>query len=191
VIKTLAIALSATFGLHACLDTIEAEPSTAAAPVASTAANEAVSVPSGFSWVDGQLGGMAHPGYGERLTRALSYLEDAGTDVLVSLTVTPTDANAAAAHGIALVHIPLRDFTAPTQAQLAQFLRLTRDASADGRNIVVHCGAGLGRTGTFLAAFFVDQGMTAAQAVAHVRQLRPGSIETEAQLQSIHDFAAL
>jgi atypical dual specificity phosphatase len=53
----------------------------------------------------------------------------------------------------------------------------------------VHCRAGKGRTGTVLAAYFVSKGMSAAEALQRVRELRPGSIETPEQEHAIADLA--
>ena len=58
------------------------------------------------------------------------------------------------------------------------------------RAVGVHCGAGMGRTGTFLAAYLVSQGMTAHDAIAEVRRLRPGSIETPAQERAVAQYEA-
>ena len=55
--------------------------------------------------------------------------------------------------------------------------------------VVVHCGAGLGRTGVVLACYFVNKGLSAQNAIARVRRLRPGSIETEDQADAVLDFA--
>jgi atypical dual specificity phosphatase len=52
----------------------------------------------------------------------------------------------------------------------------------------VHCLAGRGRSGTLAAVWFVHEGMTADEAIAHIRTLRPGSIETEVQEEAVHRY---
>jgi atypical dual specificity phosphatase len=150
-----------------------------------------VAAMNGFSWViNHTLAGMPRPGARSTLDQDLDFLADQNIDLLVSLTEDGTDPVAAARHGITVLHLPVRDFTAPSVAQLLEFTSAAETAIEGGRTVGVHCGAGLGRTGTFLAAFFVTTGMTADAAIAHVRMLRPGSIETEAQAEAVHALAA-
>ncbi len=153
-------------------------------------AGEAVPV-NNFSWViDGQLAGMADP------TRSLpeehlQFLEEEHVEFLVSLTEDGTDPDAAGAHGITVLHIPVADFTAPTMDQLQLFVWVAQAAIEEERAVGVHCTAGLGRTGTFLAAYFVAEGMTAKEAIEHVRSIRPHSVETPTQYAAVEEFEAL
>jgi atypical dual specificity phosphatase len=55
--------------------------------------------------------------------------------------------------------------------------------------VAVHCGAGLGRTGVILACWFVSKNLSVKNAIARVRRLRPGSIETESQEEAVAEFA--
>ena len=145
----------------------------------------------GFSWViDEQLAGLPQPGPGDDLEHDLLFLEGQKIDLLVSLTEKVTDVDAAEDHGIEVLHLPVKDFKAPTLKQLIEFTQTTRAWIADGKRVGVHCRAGLGRTGTFLAAYFVATGMTSKDAIEHVRSLRPGSVETKAQAAAVFDFEA-
>lgn len=144
----------------------------------------------GFSWVVGeQVAGMPRPGGERPLEQDLSFLQSQKVDVLVSLTETPVDPAALKAHGIEGMHIPVPDYHAPTQAQLDAYLAAVKAWTAEGRVVGTHCAGGLGRTGTFLAALFVSRGLGADAAIAEVRRLRPGSIETKAQEEAIHELA--
>ncbi len=77
--------------------------------------------------------------------------------------------------GIDRFHIPLRDGQAPTRAQVECFLNAV-DRSP-GR-VFVHCGAGVGRTGTMAAAYLVSTGQaTCEEAVGRNLSVGPPSVE--------------
>ncbi|MGH2752877.1 MAG: protein-tyrosine phosphatase family protein [Actinomycetota bacterium] len=77
--------------------------------------------------------------------------------------------------GMELVRIPMRDGQAPTDSQVQKFLSVMKDAN--GR-VYVHCGAGVGRTGTMSAAYLVLTGRASAmEAVQRNLAVGPPSLE--------------
>ena len=50
-----------------------------------------------------------------------------------------------------------------------------------GSDVLVHCRGGLGRAGTIAARLLVELGMEPTKAIASVRAVRPGAIETSDQ----------
>jgi protein-tyrosine phosphatase len=99
------------------------------------------------------------------------------------------DPELAAGLGFVRHNIPVGDFEAPTAGQLARFVELA-EAVPGGVGALVHCQGGLGRTGTFAAAWLVSRGLAVREAVERVRLARPGAVETPEQECSLHRFAA-
>ena len=144
----------------------------------------------GFSWVAADLlAAMARPGRERPLDEDLAYLQAAGLSVLISLTEQPVAADDLARYGLTGLHLPVADFTPPTMVQIEEFLTVVERARADGEAVGIHCTAGQGRTGTMLAAYLVSQGLSAPEALAKIRRLRPGSVETAEQEERVAEFA--
>lgn len=80
------------------------------------------------------------------------------------------------------LHLPIPDVTAPD----AEFDLVWPGHSArfhailkSGGKILVHCKGGLGRAGTIAARLLVELGSRPADAIAAVRAVRPGAIQTK------------
>ncbi|MDR1613076.1 MAG: dual specificity protein phosphatase family protein [Planctomycetota bacterium] len=139
-----------------------------------------------FSYViPEKLAGCAKP----RGLGGLRALARRGVGAVVSLTEEALDGKTLAEYGVVTLHLPIRDFTPPTQEQMERFVRFVDERMAEGRKVAVHCHAGMGRTGTMLAGYLVHCGMSAEEAMLRVRRLRPGSIETAGQEDSLREFA--
>lgn len=142
--------------------------------------------PEGFSWIDRPLlAALACP---ESLDD-LQWLRQQGIDLLISLTEDPPRRDWVRDAGLLEFHVPIPDMEAPSQEQLDRCISAIGRAHARQMGVAVHCGAGLGRTGSILAAYLVSQGASARDAIASVRRMRPGSVETEEQVQAINEFA--
>ena len=144
--------------------------------------------PSRFSWmIDGVLAGMALP---DDLVGALAFLGEQGIGTLVSLTRKPFDEVIVNGYGLDYHHLPVPDFSPPTQQQVDAFVRIVDEARSSGEGVAVHCIAGMGRTGTMLACYLVSQGEDPLDAIRRVRRLRPGSIETDEQEDAVVEYGA-
>lgn len=96
------------------------------------------------------------------------------------------------AFGMEWHHLPIIDVDVPREPFEALWVcsgpRL-REHLADGRRILLHCRGGLGRTGMIAVRLLTACGMPARAAVTAVREARPGTLETDAQVA--HALAVL
>lgn len=144
-------------------------------------------VPNAFDWlIPEQLGVCVNPCVGRQ---AENWLELVGVRLLINMYERADEPELLQRLGARALHIPVPGSCAPTQEQLEAGVQAISDALKEGERVAVHCGAGLGRAGTLLAAYLVGEGCSADEAMARVRAARPGSIETVEQEQAVRDFA--
>jgi atypical dual specificity phosphatase len=145
-----------------------------------------MAAPQGFSWIDKPLlAALARPASPEEL----AWLRTQGVEVLLSLTEDRPRRDWAEQANLLVFHEPLEDMEAPSQDQLDRCVSVIERATERNMGVAVHCGAGLGRTGTVLAAYLVAKGQSASNAIAKVRRLRPGSVETDDQVAAVELYA--
>lgn len=139
-----------------------------------------------FSFIiDGVLAGSGYPGPSPaELMKDLERARAQGITAIVTLTETPLPLAVVQESGMKYLHLPIHDFSAPTIDQIRRFVEFVDKNKSDaeeGGATLAHCHAGIGRTGTMLAAYLIHQGADAESAIATVRRRRPGSIETMTQ----------
>jgi CheY-like chemotaxis protein len=120
----------------------------------------------------------------------LPVLHAAGVRTVVSLLNIPSDASVYESAGFAFLCLPVADGGAPTMDQANDFVRFVFRQREERRAVAVHCEAGLGRTGTMLAAYLVSQGETAEEAIRHVRSVEKAALETARQVHFVEMFAS-
>jgi protein-tyrosine phosphatase len=70
---------------------------------------------------------------------------------------------------------PIGDFDAPPLATATRYVDELTRALIDGAGLVMHCSAGLGRTGTIAICVLMRAGLAPAEAVDVVASSRPGA----------------
>jgi atypical dual specificity phosphatase len=150
-----------------------------------------VAPPVGFRWVlPGRLAGMSRPGLMSDLGEHLATLRRLGVRCVVTLEEEPVNADAVRAAGLEHVHFPIVDMAAPPLDPAARLCDEIAARARRGAPVAVHCKAGLGRTGTVLAACLVAGRHSASQALELLRQLHPQFVQSDAQLAFLPAFEA-
>jgi atypical dual specificity phosphatase len=137
-----------------------------------------------FSWIlEGSLAGAQGPTNARDIT--FLKLQDIQAVVRMDENTIPTEP-----WEMLELYEPVPDFTAPTVEQIDRMVEfIEAQVETWERPVVVTCAAGLGRTGTVLACYFVGTGYEPQTAVDYVRQLRPGSIQTRDQEEAVYQYA--
>jgi len=87
------------------------------------------------------------------------------------------------------LHVPTTDLSSPDMDKIDTAVDFIHKKINNKEPVMVHCAAGMGRTGTVLACYLVKyQKYSAKDAVEKVRTERPGSIQSEVQELAIQFY---
>ena len=140
--------------------------------------------PDNFSWlIDGKLAGSAIPTSKDEI----KWVQEQGVKSIVTIREEPLvnewikDVN--------YLHIMSNDMGVPEFDDLIHAVDFIHKRITNNEPVLVHCLAGMGRTGTVLACYLVKyQNTSAEEAMQKVREERPGSIQSYPQEEIIFRF---
>lgn len=111
-----------------------------------------------------------------------------GVRAVVNLLNIPSDAAVFESAGFAFLCLPMPDGGAPTMDQVTEFVRFVNKQRTAQKPVAVHCVEGLGRTGTMLAVYLIEQGDSAETVIRRIREVEKLAIQTSHQIQFLERF---
>ena len=155
-------------------------------------------------WADGpwpgKLAMSARPRGGEWLEDEVAHWQRSGVDTVLSLLEAHEErdleltgeATTARAAGMNFISYPIVDRQIPDSE--THFVKMLEALEADldaGRNVLLHCRQGIGRTGLVAACLYLAKGFTPESAIERLRSARGLPVpETAAQRRWIEQHAA-
>ena len=133
--------------------------------------------PTNFGWlINNKLAGSGMP----TSIAELEWVRKQGVKSIITMTENPLPESWI--KDVNYLHVPTEDLSAPDMDKIDQTVDFIQERIKNDEPIMVHCAAGIGRTGTILACYLIKyQNLTAKNAIEKVRKERPGSIQSESQ----------
>ena len=140
--------------------------------------------PDNFSWIiEEKLAGSAIPTSKEEI----DWIKQEGVKSIVTIREEPLEDEWI--KGVNYLHVHSNDMGIPEFSDLVNSVDFIHQRITNDEPVMVHCLAGLGRTGTILACYLIKyEDMTADDAIEKVRRERHGSIQSFSQEEIIFRF---
>jgi len=140
--------------------------------------------PDNFSWIiEKKLAGSAIPTSKEEI----DWVKQEGVKSIVTIREEPLEEEWL--EDVNYLHIHSNDMGVPEFDDLINSVDFLHQRITNDEPVMVHCLAGLGRTGTILACYLIKyEQMSADDAIQKVRNKRHGSIQSFSQEEIIFRF---
>jgi protein-tyrosine phosphatase len=129
----------------------------------------------------GRLAVLPRPRGGDWLEDEIGGFREAGVDVMVSALEESEEAmlelseesELCRAKGIEFISFPITDGTVPvSEKAVGELARILESRLASGKNVAIHCRAGIGRCATLAACVLILSGMNHQVAFERIQQSR-------------------
>ena len=140
--------------------------------------------PDNFSWIiEEKLAGSAIPTSKEEI----DWIKQEGVKSIVTIREEPLEDEWI--KDVNYLHVHSNDMGIPEFSDLVNSVDFIHQRITNDEPVMVHCLAGLGRTGTILACYLIKyEDMAADDAIEKVRRERHGSIQSFSQEEIIFRF---
>ncbi len=154
-------------------------------------------------WIDGPWTGklaiFAHPRGGDWLLDEIRALKDNGLDVIVSLLTKEEDKELSLLEekamcetvGSEFMQFPIADVSVPaSRTATLELVNTLDELLSKGRNVGIHCLAGVGRSGMIAACLLMMRGLSPEEALEEVSNTRGVIVpQTDEQREWLIEFA--
>jgi protein-tyrosine phosphatase len=117
-------------------------------------------------------------------------VRDSRIDTIVDMDGTVDSGLPQATNEILYVYFPIFDEDLPSLPKLEALGRMVADLVAADHRVLVHCRMGFNRSVLVIATALTYLGLSGAQAVDHVRGLRPGALFNEVFAEHVRKLPA-
>lgn len=154
-------------------------------------------------WIEGpwpgRLAVSARPRGGDWLEQEIRAWSKAGINVVVSLLTLDEaldlnlseEPDLCRTHDISFISFPIKDLGVPASREDAiSLVTAIEQVLVEGRNVLIHCRGGIGRSGLLAASLLVRSGIDAEAALQRVSAARGFSVpETVEQKEWVREIA--
>jgi protein-tyrosine phosphatase len=155
-------------------------------------------------WADGPWSGnlaiAARPRGGDWLEEEIAGWRDAGVDIVISLLTSDeeqeldlkNEAREVRGSGMKFISLPIPDRQVPpAESEVRVSIETVEADLSSGKNVVIHCRQGVGRSGLLAACLLITKGLSSGAAIDSVTAARGVPVpETDEQRRWIDHYAA-
>lgn len=140
-----------------------------------------------FSWIiEGFIAASEYPDSEEKL----QFLKNQGIKSIVTLSEKRIDEDLIKKYKFRYLFLPIKDFDIPSIEDIKIFVNWIKLMEKWRNPVLVHCDAGIGRTGTMLTIYFLSQGKSVEESLRIVKNRRNFAVESLKQEKFIYQISS-
>ncbi len=128
---------------------------------------------------------------GQYKLTVFEHLKELGITAIVNMRQSTVHANDGSDIGVRYLHLPTRDYTAPSVENLIKGVKFIKQEIDNGGKVYIHCKSGEGRGPIMAAAYLIYSGLTFDDALATIKKVRKFIRPNFLQLKGLRRYEKL